>query len=455
MATRYKRVNRSQGYLMPPSLEDWLEEGHLARFVVEIVEQLDLSALYREYGGRGGSEAYDPKMLLALLFYGYATGVFSSRKIERATYDSVAFRYIAANTHPDHDTIATFRRRFLPQIETLFVQILMIAKEAGLLKLGHVSLDGTKIRANASKHKALSYAYAQKLEAQLKEEIAQLMEQAERADQIRTEEGWDLPEEIARREERLKVIEAAKAKIEARARERYEQERAQYDEKMQARKAKEERSGKRPGGRPPQAPTEGPRPKDQVNLTDEASRIMPISGGGFEQCYNAQASAEHESLLLVHAHLSQKSNDKQEIVPTLRWFQNHPSLRPETMVADNGYFSASNVEVCATEGITPLFALGRDKHNLPLDERLFTQPPEDPLPPEATPLQAMRHRLQTPEGKGLYARRKSVIEPIFGIIKRVMGFRQFLLRGVEKVQGEWQLVCLAYNLRRLHTLVRA
>jgi hypothetical protein len=182
---------------------------------------------------------------------------------------------------------------------------------------------------------------------------------------------------------------------------------------------------------------------------------MPISGGGFEQCYNAQASAEHESLLLVHTHLSQKSNDKQEIVPTLRWFQNHPSLRPETMVADNGYFSASNVEACATEGIPPLFALGRDKHNLPLDERLLVRNPEEPLPPDAPPLQAMHPRRQTPEGKGHYARRKSVIEPIFGIIKRVMGFRQFLLRGFEKVQREWQLVCLAYNLRRLHTLVRA
>ena len=292
---------------MPPSVEDWLEEGHLARFVVEIVESLDLSEIHKAYGGKGGSEAYPPEMLLSLLFYGYATGVFSSRKIERATYDSVAFRYIAANTHPDHDTIATFRRRFLPQLEGLFLQILMIAKESGVLKVGRVSLDGTKIKANASKHKALSWAYAQKLEAQLQKEVNELMRKAEAADHQEADDGIDLPREIAIREERLARIREAKATIEARARERYERERAEYEEKMRKRSLKE-KEGKKPGGRAPKEPTPGPRDKDQVNLTDEESRIMPLSGGGFGQCYNAQASAGLRDLDRVEVHLDDLGN---------------------------------------------------------------------------------------------------------------------------------------------------
>jgi len=450
MSRKFIDFNRQQAYLMPPSLQEWLPQNHLARFIAEVVEQLDLSPLVNEYQGQGGSKAYPPEMLLCLLFYGYATGTYSSRKIERATYDSVAFRYLAANTHPDHDTIATFRRRFLPQLKTLFLQILLIAKEAGFLKVGAVSLDGTKVKANASKHKAMSYAHAQKLEAQLKAEIDTLLQKAQESDEAEENDGMEIPEEIARREKRLARIQEAKAKIEARAKERYEEEKRAYDEKMKERKAKEEKSNKKTPGRPPKPPVAGPAPTDQVNFTDEESRIMKTSGGGFEQCYNAQASAEHDSLLIVHNHVSQKSNDKQEVLPTLKWFARHPGLSPSLLLGDTGFFSEANVLACEAQGITPYITPGREAHNLSLEERFKEV---DPLSENPTPVERMKHRLQTKEGKAIYAQRKSTIEPIFGIIKQVMGFRQFLLRGFEKVQGEWNLVCLAYNLKRLHTLM--
>ena len=236
MAKHYIDSNRNQAYLLPPSIDEWLPEEHLARFIVEVTDQLDLSAIHKHYTGTGGSAAYHPKVLLSLLFYGYATGVFSSRKIERATYDSVAFRYIAANTHPDHDTIATFRKRFLPHLEELFVQILLIAQSAGFLKVGKVSLDGSKIKANASKHKALSYAHAQKLQEQLEAEVNALMHKADETDNSDENDGMDIPEEIARREDRIAVIKEAKAKMEQRAKERYEKDKALFDEKIKKRK---------------------------------------------------------------------------------------------------------------------------------------------------------------------------------------------------------------------------
>src|SRR3974390_1990529 len=276
-------IDRQTGFLLPPSVDEWLPERHLARFVVEVIDGLDLRAMSGDYRG-SGSASYHPSMLLGLLVYGYATGVFSSRKLERATYDSVAFRFIAANDHPDHDTIATFRRRFLKEIEALFVRVLELAHEMGVLKLGTVALDGTKIHANASKHSALSYEHASKIEAQLKAEVAELLAKAEAADQADIPDGMSIPEELARREERLKKIAEAKAKIEARAKERYERELAEHQARLAAREAKEKATGKKPGGKPPAPPTEGPLPGDQINLTDEESRIMPVSGGGFEQC---------------------------------------------------------------------------------------------------------------------------------------------------------------------------
>ena len=305
--SNFRPTDRETGFLMPPSVDEWLPEQHLARFIVEVVEGLDLRGMSGSYRG-SGSASYHPSVLLSILVYGYATGVFSSRKLERATYDSVAFRFIASNQHPDHDTIASFRGRFLKQIEGLFVEVLKLAREMGVLKLGTVALDGTKIHANASRHSALSYEHAGKIETQLKAEVADLLAKAEAADQADVPDGMSIPEELARREARLAKLAEARAKIEARAKERFERERAEYEAKLAARQAKAEATGRKPSGRPPQPPVEAPLPTDQINLTDEASRIMPVAGGGFEQCYNAQAAVAADSLLVVAIDVVQAAN---------------------------------------------------------------------------------------------------------------------------------------------------
>jgi transposase len=438
---------------MPPSVDEWLPERHLARFVVEVIAGLDLRAMTGDYRG-SGEASYHPSVLLGLLVYGYATGVFSSRKLERATYDSVAFRFIAANQHPDHDTIASFRRRFLKQIEALFVQVLVMAREMGMLKLGTVALDGTKVHASASRHSALSYERAGQIEMQLREEVAKLTAMAEAADQADVPDGMSVPEELARREKRLAEIARARAIIEARAKERYAREKAEHEAKMAARAAKSAETGKKPGGRPPAPPVEAPGPADQVNLTDEESRIMPIAAGGFEQCYNAQAVVAADSLLVVVGDIVQAPNDKQHVQPMLRELAALPEAfgKVETLLADTGYFSEANVNACAAAGIDPLIAQGRQSHYPPLSERTAADPP---APENPTPAEAMAHRLQTKAGKALYALRKQIPEPVFGIIKSVMGFRQFSLRGLEKVRGEWKLVTMAWNIKRLFALAGA
>jgi transposase len=446
----FRPTDRLTSFLLPPSIDEWLPERHLARFIVEVIEGLDLSAMSKSYRGTG-SASYHPAPLLGLLVYGYATGVFSSRKLERATYDSVAFRFIAANDHPDHDTIATFRRRFLKDIEALFVKVLLLAREMGVLKMGTVALDGTKIHANASRHSALSYEHAGKIEAQLKAEVAELLKKAEAADQTDIPDGMSIPEELARRQDRLEKLAAARAKIEARAKERYARELAEHEAKMAARAAKTVATGKKPGGKPPQPPVEGPLPKDQINLTDEESRIMPVAGGGFEQCYNAQAVVAAGSLLVIAADVTQKPNDKQQIEPVLDQIDALPDElgKVDTLLADTGYFSAANVDACNAAGIEPLIAMGRQPHHPPLGG-LFCDDPEAPENP--TPVEAMAHRLQTREGRDLYALRKQIPEPVFGIIKSVMGFRQFMLRGIDKVRGEWRLATMAWNLKRMFVL---
>jgi transposase len=449
----FRQVDRQTGFLLPPSVDEWLPERHLARFVVEVIDQLDVSAMVKAYRG-SGSASYHPSVLLGLLVYGYATGVFSSRKLERATYDSVAFRFIAANDHPDHDTIATFRRRFLADIERLFVEVLALAREAGMLKLGTVALDGTKVHANASRHSALSYEHASKIEAQLRAEVKELMALAEAADQADVPDGMSVPEELARREERLQRIAAAKATIEARAKERLAREQAEHQAKLRAREDKMNKTGRKPGGRPPQPPTAGPGPTDQVNLTDQDSRIMPVAGGGFEQAYNAQAAVATGSLLVVSTDVVQAANDKQQIAPMLDKLAALPEVlgSPETLLADSGYFSEANVEACVGAGIAPLIAPGREHHHRGWKERFAATPP---APENPTALQAMAHRLATPEGRQAYALRKQTPEPVFGIIKSVMGFRQFHLRGLEKVKGEWNLVTLAWNIKRMFALSQA
>ena len=427
-------ADRKTAYLLPPSVEDWLNEDHLARFVVEVIDQLDLSNLTRQYAGRG-SKAHHPATLLAILVYGYATGVFSSRRLERATYDSVAFRYIAAGTHPDHDTLATFRRRFLDELAALFVQVLELAREMKLLKLGAVCLDGTKIHANASRHSALSHGHIQKLEVQLKAEVQDLFAQAESADQANVPDGVSLPDEIKRREERLAAMAAAKVKIAARAEERYQREKAEYDEKMAARAAKEKDSGKKPGGKPPQAPTPGPKDSDQINLTDEQSRIMPVSGGGFEQCYNAQAAVDAATMLVVATGLTQAPNDKEQVAPMLATLKAQTPVLGvvERLIADTGFSSEKNIKACEAADIEPLIAVAREDHHPGWRER-HGEP--SPLPADATPMQVMAHKLKTQAGRAAYALRKQTVEPVFGIIKSVMGFRQFLLRGLAGARGE-------------------
>ena len=336
--------------------------------------------------------------------------MFSSRRLERASHDSVAFRFIAANQHPDHDTIAAFRRRFLKEIEKL------------------------------------SYEHAGKIEAQLQAEVAELMAKAEAADQAAVPDGMSIPEELARREARLAEIARARAAIEARAKERLAREQAEYEAKMAAREAK----AAAPGGRPPAPPADGAGPTDQVNLTDEESRIMPMPGGGFEQCYNAQAVVAG-SLLVVASDVVQATNDKQQVAPMLGKLGGLPGElgEVETLLADTGYFSEANVQTWVAAGVDPLIAMGRQPHHPPLAERLAPTPP---VPDNPTPVEAMAHRLKTPEGRALHALRKHTPEPVFGIIKSLLGFRQFLLRGLDKVRGEWNLVTMAYNVKRLFAL---
>jgi len=448
MSGKFQPINRDTAYLLPPSLQDWLPEKHLARFVVDIVDQLDLSELVKGYGG-GGKQPYHPAVLLALLFYGYATGIFSSRKLEQATHDSVAFRFITGDTHPDHDTIATFRKRFLAELEGLFVQMLVVAKVMGVFKLGKVSLDGTKIKANASKHKAMSWGYANKLEEQLQREVQELLRRAELAD-AEEEPEIDIPDELARREDRLAAIKKAKAEIERRAQERFEAEQAEHEAKLKKRRDQEAETGKKAGGREPKPPEAGPRDKDQVNFTDEESRIMP-SSEGFVQAYNAQAAVDIDSHLIVENHITQQSNDKQEVEPTLKGLKETEAHlgKAEGLLADAGYFSAGNVKQCEAAKVVPYISDHRERHNRPWDER-FKTPPH--CPEDADAVTAMAHRLRTAEGKAIYAKRKSTVETVFGILKEVMGFRRFHLRGLDAAQGEWNLVCMAWNLKRMYAL---
>ncbi len=443
-------ADRDSLYLLPPSVQEWLPTNHLARFIVDIVAQLDLTPLRDAYAGRG-CKAYDPAMLLTLLFYGYATGTFSSRKLELATYESIAVRYITGNSHPDHDTIANFRKRFLGELKPFFIQILSLAHEMKILKIGKISIDGTKIKANASKHQALSWGHACKIEKQLKEEVDSLLRQAELADQSTIPDGMSIPAELERREKRLEAIAKAKCEIERRAEERYEKEKAEHEAKLAERERKAQESGKKSRGKTPKAPEPGVKDRDQVNLTDEESRIMPVSGGGFMQAYNAQASVDLDTMLMVAVHVTQHTNDKLELQPAFDELKKLPAKlgKVEEATADAGYFSEKNVELCETEEIVPYIAAGRESHNQSLADR-FSEP--EPLAKDADAVTTMKHRLKTKDGKAFYARRKCTVEPVFGVIKSVLGFRQFLLRGIENVTGEWNLVGIAWNLKRLNVL---
>jgi transposase len=433
------------------TMREALPANHLARFVVMVIGQLDLSHIYARYALIGG-EAIAPEILLGLLFYGYATGVFSSRKIEKATYESIPFRFIASGLHPDHDTVANFRKVFLAEIQELFVQILLLAKLAGVLKLSNISVDGSKIHADASKSKAVSYKRLAELETQLRQEVHELLELGEQADQgaLRLPEGLVVEDEIAIRKEWLENLAEARTVLEARAQERYAAEQAEYEAKLRAREEKAKRSGRKTGGRKPKPPEMGPQDKDQYNFTDPDSRIMKNStDDGFDQHYNVQAAVDQESLLIVAPSLSNHPNDKQEAEPTLDAIS--PEVgKPTAAALDNGYFSEANVTALERRGVDPYIATGREPHHQSWHS-FFAEMPEPAE--DASPQVKMAYKLQTKIGRAIYRLRKCTVEPVIGIIKEVLGFRQFSLRGLVAAAGEWCLVCLAFNLKRMHTLM--
>ncbi len=452
MSRTFKKVDYEQALELTVRLGDCLPPEHLARFVVDSVALLDLSALYAQYGSRGG-EPYAPEVLLGLLFYGYATGVFSSRKIERATYEAVPFRFIAGNLHPDHDTLATFRRAFLPELKDLFVQVLLLAQEAGVLTVGTISLDGTKIHADASRHNAISYKRLRELETQLRAEVEELFLLSEQSDQREVPDGLVVREEMARREDRLARLAEAKAVLQARAGERAAAEQAEYEAKLAQRAERERTTGRRPGGRPPTPPVPGPRDGDQYNFTDPQSRIMKNpTDAAFEQDYNAQIAVDQQSLFIIASALSNHPNDSQEAEPTLEAIPSEIG-RPQAAALDAGYFGPATLTACAKRGIEPYIATGRDPHHPSWQQRFA--PLSDPPPEEASSQVKMAYKLKTALGKAIYGARKCTVEPVIGIIKEVLGFRQFSLRGEQAAAGEWCLVCLAFNLKRFHTLTWA
>lgn len=457
MAIRFVPIDRDTPLLLPPNLRDWVPDDHLVHFILDAVAALDLRRVKVNERGTG-SEQYPPTMMLALLIYSYATGTFGSRRIEQSTYDSVPVRLLTADTHPDHDTICTFRRENPALLTECFVQVLQLAQQLKVLQVGQitVAVDGTKVLANASKHSAVSYERAGQMIAQLELEVGQLIAKAEQADSTPLQDGLTIPQEITRRQERKAALTKARAEIEARAQARYAIELAEHEKKMAERAAKQER-GEKVGGKPPKAPTPEPGPGDQYNFTDSESRIMKAGNGNhFEQSYNAQAAVDVRSRLIMGGRMSQSPNDKQELVSDL---QAIPAAAGsvEAVLIDSGFYSESAVRAVEqtaegqSSGTTVYAAMERKSHHRNVAD---LERKAEPAPPAAgaSVSEVMKYRLATAAGKQKYKLRQQTVEPVFGIIKSVMGFRRFLLRGLAKVKLEWALVCAAYNLKRLHRL---
>ncbi len=447
---KFVNIDRETPLLLPPDLRDWVVKDHLVHFVIDAMDAVDTSlAVVNERGT--GSHQYPPAMLLALLVYSYATGVFSSRQIERSTYENVAVRLLCADTHPDHDTLCSFRRKNAALLARAFAQVLELAANCGVLKVGAVTvaIDGTKVLANASKHAAVSHGYAEQKLRELDLEIAELMAKAEQADATPLQDGLTIPEEIQRRAERKAKLARAKAEIEARAHARFVAEQAEHTEATARREALQA-EGKKPRGRPPEPPAPAPGGKDQVNFTDEESRIMKTKDG-FQQAYNAQAGVETTSRLIVGARVAQAPNDKQQLVPTLGAVMEHVS--PAHVLVDSGFVSEAAVTRVEREtpGLRVLAALIREPHGRTVAQLEKRDDPPEPAP-GATFAERMGRRTATAAGRALYKLRQQTVEPVFGIIKEAMGFRRFSLRGLKKVSLEWDLVCLAYNVKRLHRL---
>lgn len=429
MAKTYRCYLPEQDLLLPPSLRDWLPENHLAYFVSDLIDQVDLRAIeaYYEQEERG-YPPYHPRMMTKILVYGYCVGVFSSRRLGKRLQEDVAFRVLAAGNEPDFRTISDFRKIHLEALEGLFRQVLRMALELGAMKLGRVAIDGSKVKGNASKHKAMSYKWMKEQEPRLREEVRRLLQQAEAIDAEEDAEygphslGDELPAELQRREERLRRIREAKRALQERARAEAEAEG----------KGKEEQGKVKPA------------PKAQYNFTDPESRILK-GPDGFLQGYNAQIAVEPVLQLIVGQGVTQEANDKRQLLPMLRQVKEQSGHKPSTVLADNGYLSEENLQGAAKMQVEAYVAAGKQKHS-----QIVSSCPRGPIPQSATALERMRRKLQTIIGRKIYARRKAIVEPVFGQIKHRQGFRQFLLRGVNKVRGEWALVCMTHNILKLH-----
>jgi transposase len=459
MGKSFRCDDLNQALLLPPSLHDWLPENHMARFLVDVVDALDLSAIHASYdaGDGRGQSAYAPAMMVRVLLYGYATGTFSSRKIQAKTFEDVAFRFLSADEHPDHSTLAEFRKRHLQALAGLFTQALQLCQKAGLVKLGHVAIDGTKLQGNASKHKAMSYGRMGEAEKKLKDEIDALLKRAEEVDAAEDEKfgkgrsGDDLPAELARRESRLAKLRAAKAELEAEARQQAEEKKAAVEARIAERREQEARTGKKIRGAEPRAAdpeTATPDAKAQRNFTDPESRIMPSGSqkGAFVQGYNAQIAVDGQAQIIVAVEVIQQTTDNHQLAPMLEQTEQNVGTRPQAASADTGYWNPEQVEKIKGQGIDLHVATGKQKHG-------DTSQPTDGSPinagEEPSLREQMRRKLASEAGRDLYRMRKAIVEPVFGQIKEWRGFRRFSLRGLDNVRGEWKLVCLTHNLLKL------
>jgi len=441
MAKVYRPYFPEQDFLLPPSLREWLPEDHLSYFVSDLLDQLDLSQIEQHYEREErGYPPYHPRMMTKVLVYGYCVGVFSSRRLEKRLSEDIAFRVLAAGNEPDFRTISEFRRIHLKALEGLFVQVLQLALKLGAMKLGRVAIDGTKIKANASKHKAMSYERMLREEQRLREEVKQLLAEAEQTDKDedkrygRNRRGDELPAELGRREERLKRIAEAKKALDARARAEAEQKDQNSDKN--GRPGAGSKRGRRAAAQP--------KPKAQHNFTDPESRIMK-GPDGFVQAYNAQAAVEPALQLIVGQALSQQANDKQQLIPMIERVREQAGQKVQQVLADSGYCSEENLRKAAKKKVDLYVATGKQKHNQPVPGS-----PRGRIPKSATLVERMKRKLMSKAGQGIYARRKTIVEPVFGQIKQAQGFRQFLLRGVDKVRSEWALVCATHNMLKLY-----
>lgn len=451
MPQKFVNVDRNTPMLLSPDLRDWVPENHIVHFLIDALDAVPMGGAKVNTRGTG-NEQYPPQMMLGVLIFGYITGRFSSREIQAATFTDVAMRYLAADLHPDHDTICAFRNNNGALIKEAFTAVLLLAKEMKVLKVGTVSVDGTKVLANASKHKAVSYKRAGEQIELIEAEVDELLARAEDAERKELADGLTIPDEIARRKARIQKLKEARTVIEAQAREAAAQQEPEYREKLAERERKKA-EGKRVGGKPPKAPSAIPGDRDQFNFTDPESGIMKAGNGKhFVQAFNAQAAVDADgSLLILGARVSDHANDKQELVPTVASIPEAVGV-PVAVAADSGFYSQEQIALVEASGVTTVYAaVGKQSHHRTVADLEAHQEPA-PLDAQATPVEKMAHRLKTAAGKAIYKLRKQTVEPAFGIVKEVMGFRRFHLRGLQKVSLEWDLVTLSYNLKRLFAL---